>query len=232
MGDGGRPAVRDRYGPDSRIASTYRKGAVNPTPRTRVRPYRMRRALTDPRRRAGGRRPEGTDDRVKVERTPCVKGALHVGQTRAGAAASAALVHPSRVVGAPRSVSGHPWSGRTPASEGQPLGDPAPHDHGASHGPEAQRDHRLPRGWAEPHRDGDERLGRWRAGLVAEPPGASRHERRSRRRATPGEGSRGEGGRTVAPLGRWREVDAKLDAFAALRSSETAVVILEPRPSG
>jgi deazaflavin-dependent oxidoreductase (nitroreductase family) len=29
---------------------------------------------------------------------------------------------------------------------------------------------------------------------------------------------------------RWRETDAKLDAYAALRSSETAVVILEPRP--
>ena len=27
---------------------------------------------------------------------------------------------------------------------------------------------------------------------------------------------------------RWREVDTKLDAYAALRSSETAVVILEP----
>ena len=27
---------------------------------------------------------------------------------------------------------------------------------------------------------------------------------------------------------RWREIDPKLDAFAALRSSETAVVILEP----
>jgi hypothetical protein len=31
---------------------------------------------------------------------------------------------------------------------------------------------------------------------------------------------------------RWREFDAKLDAFAALRSSETAVVVLEPRASG
>jgi F420H(2)-dependent quinone reductase len=30
--------------------------------------------------------------------------------------------------------------------------------------------------------------------------------------------------------GRWREIDAKLDAYAALRSSETAVVILESRP--
>jgi deazaflavin-dependent oxidoreductase (nitroreductase family) len=30
--------------------------------------------------------------------------------------------------------------------------------------------------------------------------------------------------------GRWRKVDERLDAYAALRSSETAVVILEPRP--
>jgi deazaflavin-dependent oxidoreductase (nitroreductase family) len=30
--------------------------------------------------------------------------------------------------------------------------------------------------------------------------------------------------------GRWREIDARLDAYAALRSSETAVVILESRP--
>jgi deazaflavin-dependent oxidoreductase (nitroreductase family) len=29
---------------------------------------------------------------------------------------------------------------------------------------------------------------------------------------------------------RWREVNTKLDGYAALRSSETAVVILEPRP--
>jgi F420H(2)-dependent quinone reductase len=28
---------------------------------------------------------------------------------------------------------------------------------------------------------------------------------------------------------RWREIDAQLDAYAALRSSETAVVVLEPR---
>jgi hypothetical protein len=29
---------------------------------------------------------------------------------------------------------------------------------------------------------------------------------------------------------RWRELNANLDAQAALRSAETAVVILEPRP--
>ena len=30
---------------------------------------------------------------------------------------------------------------------------------------------------------------------------------------------------------RWREIDKDLDAFAAMRSTETAVVVLEPRPS-
>ena len=30
---------------------------------------------------------------------------------------------------------------------------------------------------------------------------------------------------------RWREIDQQLDAFAARRSRETAVVILEPRPA-
>ena len=31
---------------------------------------------------------------------------------------------------------------------------------------------------------------------------------------------------------RWREIDKNLDAFAALRPSETAVVVLEPRHTG
>lgn len=29
---------------------------------------------------------------------------------------------------------------------------------------------------------------------------------------------------------RWRAIDAQLDGYSALRSSETAVVVLEPRP--
>jgi hypothetical protein len=29
---------------------------------------------------------------------------------------------------------------------------------------------------------------------------------------------------------RWREIDTNLDAYAALRPSETAVVVLEPKP--
>jgi F420H(2)-dependent quinone reductase len=31
---------------------------------------------------------------------------------------------------------------------------------------------------------------------------------------------------------RWRQIDANLDAYAALRPSETAVVVLEPQPGG
>ena len=31
---------------------------------------------------------------------------------------------------------------------------------------------------------------------------------------------------------RWREIDKDLDAYAAMRSTETPVVVLEPRPEG
>lgn len=31
---------------------------------------------------------------------------------------------------------------------------------------------------------------------------------------------------------RWREINEDLDAYAALRSTETTVVVLEPRPDG
>jgi deazaflavin-dependent oxidoreductase (nitroreductase family) len=137
---------------------------------------------------------------VKVERTPGVKGALHVGQTRAGAAASAALVHPSRVVGAPRSVSGQSviiaYFVDGPnliamAMNGWADGEPAWWLNLQAH-PDASVDlvdgPRLVRARVA---KGDERSRLW---------------------------------------GRWREIDAKLDAYAALRSSETAVVILESRP--
>lgn len=42
---------------------------------------------------------------------------------------------------------------------------------------------------------------------------------------------RAEGEERSRLWARWRELDRKLDAYAALRSSETAVVILTPRPS-
>jgi F420H(2)-dependent quinone reductase len=46
----------------------------------------------------------------------------------------------------------------------------------------------------------------------------------------PVRGRAAKGDERVLLWARWREIDAKLDAYAALRSSETAVVILEPRP--
>ena len=38
-----------------------------------------------------------------------------------------------------------------------------------------------------------------------------------------------EGEERLRLWARWREIDKQLDAYAALRSSETAVVVLEPR---
>jgi deazaflavin-dependent oxidoreductase (nitroreductase family) len=38
-----------------------------------------------------------------------------------------------------------------------------------------------------------------------------------------------EGGERSRLWARWRDIDGQLDAYAALRSSETAVVILEPQ---
>jgi F420H(2)-dependent quinone reductase len=40
-----------------------------------------------------------------------------------------------------------------------------------------------------------------------------------------------EGAERTRLWARWQEIDEKLDAYAALRSSETAVVILEPEPT-
>jgi F420H(2)-dependent quinone reductase len=39
------------------------------------------------------------------------------------------------------------------------------------------------------------------------------------------------GDERVRLWGRWREIDARLDDYAALRPSETAVVVLEPQPA-
>jgi deazaflavin-dependent oxidoreductase (nitroreductase family) len=46
----------------------------------------------------------------------------------------------------------------------------------------------------------------------------------------PVRGRAAEGDERARLWARWREIDANLDAYAARRSSETAVVILEPRP--
>jgi F420H(2)-dependent quinone reductase len=38
------------------------------------------------------------------------------------------------------------------------------------------------------------------------------------------------GGERSRLWARWREIDKNLDAYAALRSAQTAVVVFEPRP--
>ena len=43
-------------------------------------------------------------------------------------------------------------------------------------------------------------------------------------------GRQAEGEEQTRLWARWREIDSNLDGYAALRSSETAVVILEPSP--
>jgi deazaflavin-dependent oxidoreductase (nitroreductase family) len=51
---------------------------------------------------------------------------------------------------------------------------------------------------------------------------------RGRRRLVRGYAATGE--ERTRLWNRWREIDKNLDGFAALRSSETAVVVLAPRP--
>jgi deazaflavin-dependent oxidoreductase (nitroreductase family) len=46
----------------------------------------------------------------------------------------------------------------------------------------------------------------------------------------PVRGRAAEGDERSRLWARWRDMDTRLDGYAALRSSETAVVILEPRP--
>ena len=84
---------------------------------------------------------------------------------------------------APRGLPDHRGRLRPlPAGGRQQVRDAAPHDHRATVRPVAGRDHRLLRGRPEPRHPGHERLGREGARLVAEPPGAARHDGRAPRR--------------------------------------------------
>src|SRR6266545_6524382 len=113
-----------------------------------------------------------------------------VRRSGAGCAPAATLVHPVRLVGAPRNMPGQRWPGGVVASEAGPLGDGTVDDDRAPVRPDAPRHRRVLRGWAERGHPGHERLGRWRAGLVAEPTGASGPIRRAGQWDAPRAGTR------------------------------------------
>jgi uncharacterized protein len=87
-----------------------------------------------------------------------------------------------------------------------------------------ERDPWLLRGRAQPRLDGHERLGRARAGLVAEPAGPPGGGRRTGRW---GQARGARQGHECERLRKgWREIDKNLDDWAARRPRERAVVVL------
>src|SRR5438093_4728362 len=81
------------------------------------------------------------------------------------------------------------------------MGDDAPHHGGPPLRQETERDPWLLRGWSEPSHDGDERLERRRARLVAQPTGAPRRHGRAYRWHARHPWAGGARRRARAPLG-------------------------------
>ena len=121
---------------------------------------------------------------------------------RVRAAAAAALVHPPRLGRAPRHLPGHGRPARPAAPDAGPVRAAAPDDGRAPLGPGARGDPRLLRGGPQPGHARDERLGRGRAGLVAEPPRPTRGPGHPEGRRPLGARPRRPGRRAPAPLGR------------------------------
>ena len=111
------------------------------------------------------------------------------------------VVRSLRLVHAPRLVPHHRRQGGAVATQTQPLGCHASHDHRASHWRAKERDPRLLRGWAEPDHHGDERLGRRRTFVVAQSPDESSRHSRPGQRPTPGPGTGRRRRGTVAAVG-------------------------------
>src|SRR6516162_11693104 len=87
---------------------------------------------------------------------------------------------------------------------------------------------RLRRGRPQPDHDGDERVGAaepaWWLNLQAHPDATAQTRDGARRvRAR-----RAQGDERERLWARWAEIDKNLDAYAARRPTETAVVVLEP----
>ena len=139
-------------------------------------------------RRSPPRSPSSSS-RVPAERRDTIERPRPVGDTRseeetdmaertAQAAAAAALVHPPRLGRAPRHLPVHGRPARPAAADAGPVRDAAPDDGRAPLRQGARGDPRLLRGRPQPGHARDERLGRGRAGLVAEPPGPTGGPRR------------------------------------------------------
>ncbi len=141
------------------------------------------------------------------------------------------VVRASRVVHSSRTVPGHQRSNWIEASKGRPVGNDAPHDGGRRTGQERtvilgyfedgpNLVTMAMNGWADAEPA-------WWLNLQAHPDATvdlADGPRTIRGRAAEGE----ERSRLWA---RWRELDKNLDGYAALRSGETAVVVLEPSQS-
>ncbi len=164
-----------RHGPGSSVGTSVRlkigRSAVRPRPWPPLRRCTRSRLRVHGTARSGGEGP-------------------HVVRARPPAATSSSLVHSPRVVRTPRPVPRYRGPRRPVASEAQPLGHPATHHHGAPHGRGEKRDPGVRRRRAEPRHPGDERLGRRRAVVVAQPPSGSRSTGRARRRPAHGRGTR------------------------------------------
>ena len=103
---------------------------------------------------------------------------------------------------APIFVPGHRWSPWPVARSGRALGRNAIEHNRTSHRSGAAGDPRLHRGRREPGDPGDERLGRRRAGVKAEPPGTPAGPGPAHGRDPPGRRPRGNrtgAGRAVGP---------------------------------
>jgi len=165
-----------------------------------------------------------------VEVAPVPAGVSHERSGNATATRPAAVV---RAHGLARSSSALPAQWRPiPVDDVEQarLGCAAPDDHRAEVPTRAQRHHRLRRGRPELRRGRDERLGRGPSGVVAQPRGAPRRRRSTGRpAAAPGARAPGNRGERDRLWQRWVAVDPHFDAYAGRRSTETPVVVLEPR---
>ena len=144
-------------------------------------------------------------------------------------ATRAPMVHASVLVHPPARVPPHWRPPRPVAPRTQRLGRTAPDHHRPPQRQGPQCDGRLLRRRRQSRHPRHERLGQRRARMVAQPSSTPRSPRRPPgwpREVTARAASGDERDRL---WNRWLEIHEDLNAYAALRGGETAVVVLEPR---